>query len=67
MVKKKKQKSGGSRMMALGKKPIMLWVTPDEHARIKWAAEIDRRPMTQFILHEALIAARSPRYGNKPD
>lgn len=43
-----------------GKKPLMLNLTPDEHAKIKAAAaSIGSRgkPMTQFVLDHALAAA----------
>jgi uncharacterized protein (DUF1778 family) len=52
-----KQMSGGARMTASGRKPVTLWLTADEHATLRAAAARDRRPMTQFAIRAAMMAA----------
>lgn len=54
----RKQKSGSAKMYELGKKPSLLWYTPEDFALVKAAAKADRRPMTQFAIVATLAAAR---------
>ena len=49
--------SGGKRLTASGRKPVLLGLTPEQHATLKAAAQKDGRPMTQFALRAALAAA----------
>lgn len=44
-----KRASGGARLTQAGYKPILLRLTPEQHERIRLAAEADKRPMTTFI------------------
>lgn len=53
-----KQASGGARLIASGKRPVTLGVPPDDHAILAEAAKLDGRPLTQFVLHYALAAAK---------
>jgi uncharacterized protein (DUF1778 family) len=55
--KTKRSSSGGSRLMSSGKKPILLGLTPEQYAKIHRAAEIDSRPMTQFLTLHGVKAA----------
>ena len=55
--KTKRSSSGGSRLMSSGKKPILLGLTPEQYAKIHRAAELDSRPMTQFMTLHGLRAA----------
>lgn len=58
MAKKKPtQASGGSRLVASGKKPVLLGLTPEDHAKASEAAQLERRPLTQFFIHHGLVAA----------
>lgn len=54
----KKQASGGARMMAAGRKPVMIGPTADEKDILDRAAQIDGRPTSNFVLNHALIAAK---------
>lgn len=58
-AKPKKQRSGGAGLIAAGKKPLLLGLTPEQHELIRQAAELDGRYMTQFVLHNTLIAAKT--------
>lgn len=53
-----KQTSGGARLVASGKSPILLGVTGAEKKILKKAADIEKRPMTQFLLFHGIMAAR---------
>lgn len=55
--KKRKQLSGGAKMKAAGKKAILLGVSPEQHAKLKQAATIELRPISQFVLFYAIQAA----------
>lgn len=55
--KKRKQPSGGAKLRASGKKAVLLGVLPAELAKIRAAAEIEMRPVTQFVAYYALRAA----------
>lgn len=60
MAKKTKQASGGKRLGASGKKPILLGATREEWAVIHTVAKHERRPMTQYILHHIMeLAAKT--------
>lgn len=52
-----KQSSGGRRLLESGKRPILLGVQVGDHEFLQRAAGIERRPVTQFVLHHALQAA----------
>lgn len=51
------QKSGGSRLIASGKKPVLLGIEPEKHKLLSNAAIADGRPLTQFLLFHGLVAA----------
>lgn len=51
---KKKQKSGWEKIREAGKKVITLVVTPEEHAILSEAAELDRRALSAWITVRAL-------------
>lgn len=54
---KKKQASGGKRLAAKGRKPVLLALTPEQHATLFAAAALDNRRATQFLIHYGLAAA----------
>jgi len=56
-VAKTKQASGGARLAAAGKQPILLGVTPEQKEKLKAAATTDGRPLTQFLVFHGLQAA----------
>lgn len=53
-----KQKSGGAQLIARGKKPITLGVSPEDKKTLDDAAKAEGRPTTQFVLYHALQAAK---------
>jgi uncharacterized protein (DUF1778 family) len=55
---KRKQKSGGAKLKASGRKAILLGVAPGTYERLKEAAEIEMRPLAQFVAYYALVAAQ---------
>jgi uncharacterized protein (DUF1778 family) len=55
--KKRKQMSGGAKLKAAGKKAILLGVTPDQFDRLRLAASLEMRPVTQFVTFHAVQAA----------
>lgn len=57
MSKRARKSSGAVRMQELGKRPIQLWATMEELAAIRTAAAADRRPVSQWVLLQALQAA----------
>lgn len=58
MAKKRtKQASGGARLKASGKRPVLLGLSSDDHAKLLAAAESEHRPLTQFLVHHGLVAA----------
>lgn len=56
-AKSAKPASGGARLIASGRRPVLLGLTADQHATIETAAKAERRPVTQFLLHHGLAAA----------
>lgn len=56
-MKRKSKKSGGARLIASGKRPILVGPTAEQHAELSKAAAIENRPVAQFVLHHALKAA----------
>ena len=50
--------SGGARLAASGKRPILLGVSAEQHDLLRAAADAESRYVTQFVLHHALAAAR---------
>lgn len=59
-----KQASGGSRLIASGKKPVLLGVPKGEHARVTRAAKRKGVPLTQYVWQHALAAADADLSGN---
>ncbi len=57
--KKRKQLSGGAKMKAAGKKAILLGVTPEQFDKIKLAASLEMRPVTQFVTFYTVKAAEA--------
>jgi uncharacterized protein (DUF1778 family) len=55
--KKVKQKSGGAKLKAAGKKAILLGVTHEQWEQLKHAAMMELRPVTQFVVYHALRKA----------
>lgn len=49
--------SGGARLIAAGRHPVLLGPTEEQHARLAQAAKVDGRPLTQFLLFHGLVAA----------
>jgi hypothetical protein len=60
MKKKRKQLSGSAKMTALGKKPVLLWLTPEQLDQVRRAAALSMRPVTQFVLFHAVQGAAGP-------
>ena len=54
----KRKRSGGASLVASGRKPILLGLPTDEHDILRRAAAIERRPMTQFLIHYGIAAAK---------
>jgi uncharacterized protein (DUF1778 family) len=54
----KKPISGGARIKLSGKSPVLLGILPEQKEVLQKAAELDGRPMTQFLLFHALAAAK---------
>jgi uncharacterized protein (DUF1778 family) len=57
MPRKTRLKSGGTRLVEAGKKPVLLGLTPEQHEKISAAAEHEHRRITQFLTHYGLRAA----------
>jgi len=57
-IEPKKQLSGGARLKLSGKHPILLGVSEEHFQEFSAAAAIENRPVTQFVIHHALMAAR---------
>ena len=55
--KKRQQPSGAAKMKKAGKLPVMLGVLPDDLDKIRKAANMELRPVSQFVLFHALRAA----------
>jgi hypothetical protein len=55
--KKKKPMSGAAKMKAAGRKAIMLGVPPDQFDKLKLAASLEMRPVSQFVMFHAVQAA----------
>ena len=56
--KKKAETKRAGYATRAGRTPIGVTVSPEEHAIIREAAEIDGRPMSQFMLRAGLAAAK---------
>lgn len=54
-----KRASGGARMLAIGKKPIMIGLTADEHDLVRQAADLVGRPMAQLAKYVLLSEAKN--------
>ena len=48
--RKRIESTGGKRMLELGKHPVQLWLTADEHKVVSVLAREQYRPLTAFIL-----------------
>ena len=55
--KTRKPLSGGAKLKAAGRRAIMLGVTPEQHAVLKAAAQLEGRPLSNFVLYHAYQAA----------
>lgn len=55
--KKRRQMSGGAKLKAAGRKAILLGVTPEQLDKLKLAASLEMRPVTQFVTFHAVQAA----------
>jgi uncharacterized protein (DUF1778 family) len=62
--KASKPLSGGAKMKLAGKRGILLGVTPEVYDTLRAAADREMRPLTQFILFHAMVAAER-RVGGK--
>jgi hypothetical protein len=60
-----KQRSGGARLVASGKKPMLLGLTPEQHEEIRLAALSEERPMTQYVIHHVVAFARKNNEKNR--
>ncbi len=56
-TKAAKPTSGGARLKASGRHPVLLGLMPDQLATARAAANADGRPLTQFFVHHGLAAA----------
>jgi hypothetical protein len=54
---KRKQLSGGAKMRLAGRKAILLGVTVEQLEKIRRAAQIELRPVAQFVCFHAVQAA----------
>lgn len=53
-----RQSSGGARMLAAGRKPMLLGLTPEQHDLAKRAAEREGLRMTQLAIRSLVAAAK---------
>lgn len=53
----KRSVSGTACRRQAGKKPIQVWVTPEQWEILAQAAQADGRSVAQLVLHNALMAA----------
>jgi uncharacterized protein (DUF1778 family) len=54
----RKQKSGGARLVESGRHPVQLGITSEQRDVLRKAAELDGRPLTQFMIFHGLAAAK---------
>ena len=57
-IKQRKRMSGGARLKASGKLPVLFGLTPTDKATLQRAAISERRPLSQFMLWHSLEAAK---------
>ena len=57
-MKKPAQLSGGARLTASGKKPMLLGLTPEQHEEIRLASAAEGRPMAQYAVFHLGLAAK---------
>jgi uncharacterized protein (DUF1778 family) len=57
--RKRKHLSGGAKMKAAGRKAIMLGVSPEQYDKLKLAASLEMRPVSQFVTFYALQGAEN--------
>ncbi len=55
--KPRKQKSGGAKLKAAGRKAILLGVSPAVYDKLKELARIEMRPLSQCVTFHAMKAA----------
>lgn len=55
---KKKPPSGGARLTAAGKTPVLLGLLPEQRETLLAAAAAECRPLTQFLIFHGLEAAK---------
>jgi uncharacterized protein (DUF1778 family) len=53
----RKQPSGAAKLKRDGRHAVLLGVTPEQHAKLKEAAAIELRAVSQFVVHRAVQAA----------
>lgn len=58
MGTKRKQRSGGAKLRAAGKKAVLLGLTPEQHTMISQAAQIEMRSVAGFITWASMNAAQ---------
>lgn len=54
---KAKKKTGSARMIENGKKPVLIWLTPDEHGMIRDAAFREGRALANYVKYHSLRIA----------
>lgn len=52
-----RQASGGARLIASGRKPVLLGLTPEQYEKMGRAAEKIGLKLTQFLVFQGLAAA----------
>jgi uncharacterized protein (DUF1778 family) len=56
---KRKQLSGGAKLKKAGKHAILLGVSPEVYEKLRRGAQIQMRPLSQFIVYHAVKAAEA--------
>lgn len=56
-MSKAKRMSGGKRITEAGRRPILAGFEPADHDKIRKAAGLERRTMTQFFIFHTVAAA----------
>ncbi len=57
VTKKRKQMSGGAKLKAAGRHAIMLGVSKEQLVKLRHAAALEMRPVSQFVTFYAIRAA----------
>ena len=58
-MKPKQRPSGGARLIAAGRRPVLLGLLPEEHAQLTAAAAAAQMHLTQFLTYHGLIASKT--------